>query len=73
MIYLDSHLEHAETGLDTLRSGVSAPLGPDRCILGSNGVKSNINEDEEESINSCQPQKTVEKGHGRWTMIPSQT
>lgn len=28
----DSHLEHAETGLDTLNNGVSAPLGPRRCI-----------------------------------------
>ena len=30
---VDSHLEHAETGLDTLSKGVSAELGPDRCIL----------------------------------------
>jgi hypothetical protein len=27
------HLEQAETGRDTLRSGVSAALGPERVIL----------------------------------------
>jgi hypothetical protein len=38
MLGLNSHLEHAETGLETLNNGVSAPLGPDRCIANSKKV-----------------------------------
>jgi hypothetical protein len=30
---INIHLEQAETGLETLNSGVSAALGPDLCII----------------------------------------